>query len=1054
MRIALLGPVRVYDGGGTPVGIGGIRPRTLLARLALTAGEMVPPAALVDALWGGEPPAKALNSLHALVYRLRRDLPEGGLLESAPAGYRLALPRAHVDALRFEELAARGARELAAAPEETAALLGEALALWDGDALADVRDAPFAAPAVARWEELRLAAREDRWEAELRLGRGPGAVADLEAAAAQHPLRERLAVLRVRALHTAGRQSEALAVFEDVRARLAEELGVDPSPALREAHLAVVRGETDPPAAPARSAGPAPGRLPARLTSFVGRGGELDALARLLTISRLVTVVGPGGVGKTRLATEAAAAHRAFRQGRLWLVPLAGVRDSEGLLDTVLGVLSGPGTPRRGGEGQAGPPERVAELLGGGEAVLVLDNCEQLVDAAAGFVQQLLELRPRLTVLATSREPLEVLGETLCRLAPLPLPHPGADPAETAATAAVRLFLDRAAAVRPEFADDFAGEEATARAVGEVVRGLDGVPLALELAAARLRSMSIGQIARRLDDRFRLLSSGNRAAQPRQRTLHAVIGWSWDLLDPQEALLARRFAVFAAPAGSAAVEAVCGGGALAVADVPYVLGSLVDKSLVERTGDRYRMLESVRAYAAERLGGTGERAAVEARLTHHFAELAAWHEPLLRTARQQDAFAFFTAEYDNLVHALRTAVAAGDADAAARLLSPLTWYWHSLRWDARADALVASVCALGEALSPAHRAAFTAVRDLTGSHGRAPDAASVRALVEDCVRTGALERCPTALLATLTAGRLLGLGELAARLGADVRAHGDAWAAGCTYLAECITHHESGDWESLARATADALHAFEASGDRLCTAMALAGVARVHSVRGEHAAAVAAYGRGLALAPQDEIPYLLGLAAERMRGGDLAEAGRDIDAAERAARERGDHLLRIGALACRAELHRRSGDPVEAERELARLESLGERTDPAGEVAALWVAPVRMANLLHTGDAVAARRALPAAVRAAFAHRNTAVAAQQLGALLAAEGDPAGAAHALGTSRAIRGAFDEGDPELRALVEALVRRLGEEAYEAEFARGAQTPRAAALDRLLEAAGGL
>ncbi|MFH8349682.1 BTAD domain-containing putative transcriptional regulator [Streptomyces sp. NPDC018045] len=1046
MRIAVLGPVRVFDGDGTPVGIGGARPRMLLSRLALAAGDMVSPAALIDGLWGEHPPAHALNSLHALVYRLRKALPDGGLLESSGAGYRLAVPKEHVDATRFEELAARGGRELAAeAPGEAASSLGEALALWRGPALADVREAPFAGPAAARLEELRLAAFEDRCDAELRLGRHAGVLADLEAASADHPLRERPAALRMRALHAAGRQSDALAVFETVRGRLADELGVDPSPGLREAHLAVLRGDGKP--AAVRS-GPAPGRLPARLTSFVGRDAEMALLDRLLETSRLVTVVGPGGVGKTRLAAEAASRHRAHRQGRLWLVPLAGARGPAAVADAVLGALSAPNAPRPSDDSRTDPLDQVADLLGGGEAVLVLDNCEQAADAVAEFAQRALERLPRLTVLATGREPLEVMGEALCRLGPLPLPPRGADAAETAASAAVRLFVDRATAVRPGFTPDAPAMEA----VGEVVRRLDGLPLALELAAARLRSMSAEQIARRLDDRFRLLSTGNRAAQPRQRTLHAVIEWSWELLTGQESTLARRLAVFPAPTGAVAVEAVCSDGTLPAEEVPYLLGSLVDKSLVERNGDAYRMLETVRAYAAERLLRAGEREAVRDRLVRHFADVAEQHEPLLRSARQQDSFALFTAEYDNLVYALRTAVDTREADAAARILGPLYWYWHTLRHDARADALVAGVCELGQALPEVARTAFTALHLLAGSGGTAPDAERVRDVIEDCARTGALERYPMLLLLTLLKGGLLGLDDLVERLVREARGRPDRWAVACTYLVEAFTCHDRGDWEGCASATAGALREFEAAGDRWCTAMALAGVAQVHSVRGEHEAAVAAYRRGLALVPPDDIQYRLGLAAERMRGGDLTGARHDIDRAEQAARKRGDDLLRIGVLAYRADLHRRAGELDRADRQLHRMEALGRAACLPDEVVGDWVAPVRMAHLLAAGDTVRARESLPRAVRAAFAHQNIAPAAQHLAGLLLAEGDPAAAATALGMSRAIRGAFDGGDPDVRELATALVRRLGRAEYDGAYGRGAAMPRQEALDHLRRAAG--
>ncbi|MGW8703163.1 BTAD domain-containing putative transcriptional regulator [Streptomyces eurythermus] len=1047
MRIALLGPVQALDGDGRPVGVGGPRPRMLLGRLALAAGDVLTPGVLIDSLWGTRPPADALNSLHALVYRLRRALPARGVLESAAAGYRLAVPKERVDAARFEALAAWGGRELAAgSPEEAVSLLGEALALWRGPALADVRQAPFAGPVVARLEELRLAALEDHCDARLRLGDHTGVLADLEAASADHPLRERPAALRMRALMAAGRQSDALAVFEEVRGRLADELGVDPSVELREAHLAVLRGEHRPSAV---RSGPAPGRLPAPLTSFVGRDGELALLDGLMDANRLVTVIGPGGAGKTRLAMEAVSRHRTRRQGRLWFVPLAAAHGPESVVDAVLGALSTPNAARPPADSRAEPRERVADLLGGGEAVLVLDNCEHVVDVVAELAQYLLERRPRLTVLATSREPLQVLGEALCRIGPLPLPRPGADPAEAAASAAVRLFVDRATAVRPGFTLD----GPTLAAVGEVVRRLDGLPLALELAAARLRSMTAGQIAQRLDDRFRLLATGNRAAQPRQRTLHAVIEWSWELLTGQERTLARRMAVFPAPTGADTVEAVCAGGTLPAGDVVYVLGSLVDKSFVERVGDGYRMLETVRAYAAERLLRAGEREAVRGRLVRHFADVAQEHEPLLRSARQEASFALFTAEYDNLVFALRAAVDGRDADAAARLLAPLYWYWNALRYDARAEALVAGVCGLGDSLPEDARAAFAALRLVAGDGEVAPAAERVRAVLEECARTGALERYPMLLLVTLPVGSLVGLDDVVRRLVREVRGRRDRWAVACTFLVEAFARHERGDWAGLAGAAAGALREFEAAGDRLCTAMALAGVARVRSVEGRHREAIAAYRRGLALVPRDEIQARLALAGERIRGGDLAGARHDIDAAEQAARDRGDDFMRLAALACRAEWHRRAGEPERAGPQLDRMEELGREAALSEETVRDWVAPARVANLLAAGDAVRARELLPRAVRGAFAHRDPAPAAQQLAGVLLAEGDPAGAAGALGMSEVVRGVFDAGDPELRDLVAELVRRLGRARYAAAYGRGASMPRREALDRLRRVADG-
>ncbi|MEV2273179.1 ATP-binding protein [Nonomuraea africana] len=335
------------------------------------------------------------------------------------------------------------------------------------------------------------------FDAELRLGRHAEILADLGAAGAEHPLSERLAELRMRALSAAGRQADALAVYEEIRGRLGEELGVDPSAELQEVLLALPRGELERPSAQPEAA---PSRLPARLTSFVGRDGELDQLAALMSGSRLVTIVGPGGAGKTRLSLEAASRDRAHQRGRVWFVSLAGVAAPDQLADAVLGALStADGRLYDGGQLQrATPVDRMAELLDVGDAVLLLDNCEHLVEAAAELAEQLLERLlerlPQLRILATSREPLAIIGEALCHLGPLEVPAGSPDLAEAAAAAAVRLFGDRAADVRPGFALD----DSTVGDVVEICWRLDGLPLALELAAARLRSMSVEQIARRL----------------------------------------------------------------------------------------------------------------------------------------------------------------------------------------------------------------------------------------------------------------------------------------------------------------------------------------------------------------------------------------------------------------------------------------------------------------------------------------------------------------------------------------------------------------------------
>ncbi|AUI58999.1 BTAD domain-containing putative transcriptional regulator [Amycolatopsis sp. BJA-103] len=1032
MRIEVLGPVRAFADDGAPIDVGGVMVRALLARLALAEGETVSVDALVDGLWGDHPRGASANALHGLVHRLRKALGDAELVERAAGGYRLRVRVENVDAFRFEEKAKRGGRELAAGAAQRAdSLLDEALALWRGDALADVRDTPFAGTVGARLDELRVAAREDRFEAGLRLGRHHEILADMAAVAAGHPLRERLAGLRMRALHAAGRRSGALAVFEQVRGTLAEELGVDPSEELRETYLAVVRGELEIPEVEHARSEAVPGRLPAQLTSFVGRTEELGLLAGLLETSRLVTIVGPGGAGKTRLAVEAASRHRTQQRERLWLVPLAGVTTVDGLPEAVLGTLStavaqAPDTPL----------ERVVTLLSGGEGVLVLDNCEQISRHVAEFCGQLLECLPYLTILATSREPLEVVGETLCRLGPLELPSPNADPAEAVESAAVRLFRDRATAVQPDFALD----APTTATVVDIVRRLDGLPLALELAAARLRTMSADQVAHRLDDRFRLLSTGNRSAQPRQQTLHAVIEWSWDLLTDRERTLARRMSIFPARTGIAAIEAACSDDTLPAAEVVYLLGSLVDKSIVERVGESYRMLESIRAHSADKLHLTGEAEAVLRRLTRHFAVLAEKHEPLLRSGKQVESLRLFQAEYDNLMFALQTAIDTGDATVAARLLGPLYWYWVMLRYDARADGCVAKVAELGDALPADARAAFTAIHLVAGEGGPVTDPELLRALIDDCAHTGALRRYPMLLTTVLVTAATLGLDELIDQEIARVRSDSDIWAIACACMIEAMRYRQRGDLQSSATAMAAALHTFDESGDRWWTAKTLIGLAQTHSISGEHDEAIAAYERSVAIATclgsQDEVSTRLELAVERMRAGDLTGARHDIETAGRAAWERGQPLLEIEVLARLAELYRRSGEIERSSRELDRMETLARRLPLGAETIENLLVPARMANLLTAGDAAPARELLPRTVQAAQAHMNTPRAAQLLARLLLLEGDPAGAATALGLSRALRGAFDRGDTELRSLAEVLTERLGCIDFDIAYQRGA------------------
>ncbi|WP_409489326.1 BTAD domain-containing putative transcriptional regulator [Amycolatopsis sp. cmx-11-12] len=657
MRFGVLGATEVRREDGTAVPVGGPRVRTLFALLALEAGRVVPAERLIDGLYGEQPPEGVANALQSQVSRLRGALKDVAPVEFSPAGYRLAVDPDDVDVHRFERLAAEGRRTLAAGDAAKASeLLRDALGLWRGPAFADITDAPFRDPQVTRLAELKTSAIEDRVEAELKLGRHEDVLAELREVIDGQPLRERPRALLIRALHAAGRQADALTAFEDARRVLAEELGADPGPDLAAAHLAVLRGET-PPAKAATAA------LPAQLTSFIGREGDLRHVLAQLDRSRLVTLTGPGGTGKTRLAVEAAA-EVSLPVVFVELAPYTEDADVAHAVLTALGLRTVPlGTVTAPVENA--PLERLIDALADRAVLLVLDNCEHLVDAAAKLAARLLAAAAALRVLATSREPLGITGEVVSPLPRLAVPPPGTAPGRSLEFAAVRLFADRAQANDPGFAVD----DTTAGDVQRICAALDGLPLAIELAAARVRTLPVGEIAARLDDRFRLLSRGSRAAENRHRTLRGVVEWSWDLLEEDERRLGRRLTVFAGPTSLADAETVC-----AVPDTEYLLPSLVDRSLVERTGDRYRMLETIRAFFAEKLTEAGETEQMRRTHAECFLALAEEADPLLRTGEQLVWLDRIDAAYDDLLAALRWASEA-DERIALRLSASLVTYW-------------------------------------------------------------------------------------------------------------------------------------------------------------------------------------------------------------------------------------------------------------------------------------------------------------------------------------------------------------------------------------------
>ncbi|MEU0489523.1 BTAD domain-containing putative transcriptional regulator [Nocardiopsis sp. NPDC006139] len=697
MRFGVLGPLAVWTDGGSSVRVPGAKVRALLALLLVHRGESVSADRLVDELWDAPPPDPA-GAVQTAVSRLRGALERGeagfrSRLESGPSGYRLRVDADAVDAGRFEALVARAR---GGGPRERVRLLDEALEQWRGPALADHADAAFAAAPLARWEEMRLAALEDRARARLDLGEGPELVAELGGLVRAHPARERLRAAHMLALYRAGRQGEALESHRGLRELLAEELGVDPGPEITRLHSDILAQSPvlDPapavaevPAAPAPAAAvhhphvmappadpapaaPARGSVPAPLTDLVGRDDCVAEVRRTLARSRLTTLLGPGGVGKTSMALAAVAVGDG-RFGPVWFVELSGREDGEGVAEEVAAVL---GLQDEGSRSARARPvaARIAESLGGGPALLVLDNCEHLIAPAADLAARLLGTVPGLRVLATSREPLGIPGEHLHQVRPLGLPE-GTSPAEVAASDAVALFVRRAAASVPGFTVDAANAEA----VAGICRHLDGLPLALELAAARVRSLGVHRLAERLDDRFRVLGAGGH---DRRRTLWETVDWSWRLLTGPEQAVLRRLSVPTCVFTLETAEAIAadpqGAPGVEPADVAGILAGLVDRSLVAvgQEGTRYRLLETIRAYAARRLAAAGEEDAVWHRYARHIADRSGRGEAADFTLDPHQADADRQAADVRAV--IEWSADHGHADLALRVAAYHGWFWY------------------------------------------------------------------------------------------------------------------------------------------------------------------------------------------------------------------------------------------------------------------------------------------------------------------------------------------------------------------------------------------
>lgn len=935
MRYRILGPLEVLDDDGRPVALGGRRERTLLAALLLEANRVVSSHRLIDAVWGDDPPETAANALQVHISKLRKVLAAspgavGPLLTEAP-GYVLRTSPGQLDAERFEELAAAG--EPDEVPGAESARLAEALALWSGAVLDGLETTGWGQSDVARLEELRVAVLERRIEADLALGRHGELVGELEALIRIHPLREGLRGQLMRALYRSGRQADALAVYRQTRQVLADELGIDPSPALRDLELAILQQSpglevslVESPSAPDRPSGtvtllftdiegstrlwekapaamdralrrhdqlvrsaveeaggyvfktvgdafcavfstakeavevaavaqkalqaeqwpeeaalvvrmavhtgeceerdgdyfgpplnrvdrlravghggqillsratadmvrdvlPAgmglhplgthrlkdlsrpedvfqlvvdgldadfaplrsldnpgmPNNLPELVSSFVGRHVEVAEVRNLVETSRLVTLVGAGGVGKTRLGLQVAADLLDGSGEGVWFVELATETEPEAVSEAVaraLGIMEQSG--RTTGD-------TLVEALADRYVLIVLDNCEHLIGACATLAEVVVRSCPRVSLLATSREPLGIDGERVFRVPSLSVPREDAEaPSELAASEAVTLFVERARAQ----AAHFSLTAGTAALVGAICRRLDGVPLAIELATARLSAMSLVDLHDRLDQRFRLLTGGSRTALPRQQTLRALVDWSYDLLNGSEQAVLRRLSVFVGGFELAMAEAVCGFGDVESLDVADLVGSLVDKSLVQaeitEATIRYRLLETIRQYAAEDLLRHDGSEIVATRDAHAqvFLSLAERVELQLTGPDQGRWLALLDGERGNLRNALVHLIDSRDEPTEAlRLGIALERFWRTRGYYSEGIELLRAVLERNDTvqidilraralktlgLLSVHRG------DSTLAAGYVEDALSIARSVEDVVLTAEL----------------------------------------------------------------------------------------------------------------------------------------------------------------------------------------------------------------------------------------------------------------------------------------------------------------------------
>jgi predicted ATPase/DNA-binding SARP family transcriptional activator len=1066
----------VWTADGRTVGVPESKVRAVLADLLIQDGRVVSADRLADDLWGERRPGNPTNTLQTKVSQLRKTLEKaepGGreLVAYQSPGYLLRVEDGAVDAHRFRALTVQA--RATGDPRARVALLSDALALWRGPALADFADEPFAAPVIQRLEEQRLVALEELAEVRLALGEHSVLVGELGDLVARHPLRERLRALQLRALYRAGRQIEALDSYAELRKRLADELGLEPGTELTSLHQAILEQDPALGGAPTlEPSGPRPRtNLPAPLTELVGRTSAVDAVRSLVTEGRLVTLTGPGGVGKTRLAVETARQLADTVADGAWLIEFAGL-DRQGCpesscppdewvveaIASVLGVREDAG---------AMPPvdlaDRLADVLRAKEILLVLDNCERLVEPVAQLAARLLRGAPGLRILATSQEPLGLDGEVRWFVPPLEVPgtaslQPGRDAegmlASVRGFSAVRLFVARCAAAAPGFVLD----ADNAAAVATICRRLDGIPLALELAATRVRVLGVHELLSRLDDRFRLPATGHRGAPARQQTLRAMIDWSWELLTDVERLVLRRLAIHTEGCGLGAAELVCAGDGVRPGDVLGLLANLVDRSLVvsqiRGTAEpRYRLLESVAAYCLERVREADEFERLRQQHAHYYVALAERADPPLRGRGQRHWLARLDVETANLRTALETVTQQGEADLALRLVNAMTWYWFLRgRLGEARRSLRTALSVHGGTSTDARANAAAWQAGLAVLEGERADDAAVESAVEsaEAINDLALKARAVWFLGYImsTVGALPAGEHLTNLALAGFRSLDDHWGIAAALSDRVSQAMAKGDFVTAERDAARCADLFHELGDRWGQLQACFALGTLASTSGDYDKAASLHRAGLRMAEElelwPEVSYQLSwLGRTTLLTKDYAQARGFHERGMRLAAEQSFKPAEMYAETGLALGLRREGRLADAESHLRTV--LEWHRQVAFEAGSTLILAELGFIAEQRGDLASARKFQLdgfALARKVGDPRAIALAMEGLAGVHALAGEHDHAARLLGAATAARESVGRPLPhaergDIDRITAAARKTLGEQAFAAEFARGAE-----------------